>query len=235
MRAFSVSLDSSSPLVVFSHSVPPPIPLVPTGIPTLLSTINASQFVVLTASRLYCNCTDSPSSSNSTDYDDENEIDSDEVTDDYLFSSDEISDSSQEDGVYIEIERLGKRTRRIRAKIAIEASLDTIWDILTDYEKLADFIPGLAVSQLVEKREKFARLYQIGQQNLLFGLKFNAKGILDCYEKDLENFPSGKRRDIEFKMTEGDFQLFEGKWTIKQVTFLLSLSWLIYTFVPSNF
>ncbi|XP_038684726.1 uncharacterized protein LOC119984717 isoform X2 [Tripterygium wilfordii] len=125
-------------------------------------------------------------------------------------------DSVQEDGVYVEIESPGKRTRRIRSKIAIEASLDTIWDMLTDYEKLADFIPGLAVSQLIEKKDKFARLYQIGQQNLPFGLKFNAKCILDCYEKDLENFPSGKRRDIEFKMTEGDFQIFEGKWTIEQ-------------------
>lgn len=50
-----------------------------------------------------------------------------------------------------------------------------------------------------------------------FGLKLNAKAILDCYEKDLETFALGKKRDIEFKMTEGDFQFFEGKWSIEQV------------------
>lgn len=58
---------------------------------------------------------------------------------------------------------------------------------------------------------------QVGQQNLAFGLKFNAKGVVDCYEKDLVHLPFGQRRDIEFKMIEGDFQTFEGKWSIVQV------------------
>jgi ribosome-associated toxin RatA of RatAB toxin-antitoxin module len=52
---------------------------------------------------------------------------------------------------------------------------------------------------------------------LAFGLKFNAKAILDCYERDLQTLASGEKRDIEFKMTEGDFQFFEGKWSIEQV------------------
>lgn len=58
---------------------------------------------------------------------------------------------------------------------------------------------------------------QIGQQNIAFGVKFNAKGIVDCYEKELETLPTGIKREIEFKMIEGDFQLFEGKWSIFQV------------------
>ncbi|GAV75511.1 Polyketide_cyc domain-containing protein [Cephalotus follicularis] len=128
----------------------------------------------------------------------------------------ECSDSLSGDGVYIEIKKLERNSRRIRSIIAIDASLDTVWDILTDYEKLADFIPGLAVSKLVEKKDNFALLYQIGQQNLPFGLKFNAKGVLECYEKDLERFPFRKKRDIEFKMIDGDFQVFEGKWSIQQ-------------------
>ncbi|KAJ7973165.1 Polyketide cyclase / dehydrase and lipid transport protein [Quillaja saponaria] len=124
--------------------------------------------------------------------------------------------SIAEDGVYIAIKKLGNNSRRIRSKISIEAPLNVVWSILTDYEKLADFIPGLAVSKLLDKKDNYARLFQIGQQNLAFGLKFNAKGILDCYEKEMEILPVGKKRDIEFKMTEGDFQLFEGKWSIVQ-------------------
>lgn len=54
---------------------------------------------------------------------------------------------------------------------------------------------------------------------MAFGLSFNAKGIIDCYEKQLENLPFGQKRDIEFKMIEGDFKLFEGKWSIEQVSF----------------
>ncbi|XVF80368.1 hypothetical protein PTKIN_Ptkin15bG0064200 [Pterospermum kingtungense] len=129
---------------------------------------------------------------------------------------DEKTQSFSEDGVFIEIKKLGGNSRRIRSKIVIEASLDTVWNILTDYEKLADFIPGLAVSKIVEKKDKFARLYQIGQQNLPLGLKFNAKGVLDCYEKDLEILPYGRKREIQFKMVEGDFTRFEGSWLIEQ-------------------
>ncbi|KAK4762273.1 hypothetical protein SAY87_030157 [Trapa incisa] len=134
--------------------------------------------------------------------------------------SDTLLDGGEEsisgDGVYIEIVKTGKRSRRIVSRVGIDATLDTIWGILTEYERLADFIPGLAVSQLMEKREKFARLYQIGQQDLAFGLKFNAKGVVDCYEKDLESLPSGQRRDIDFKMIQGDFQVFQGKWSVEQ-------------------
>ncbi|RDX58661.1 hypothetical protein CR513_62001, partial [Mucuna pruriens] len=121
-----------------------------------------------------------------------------------------------EDGVCIEVTKLEKNSRRIQSRISIQAPLSAIWSILTDYERLADFIPGLAVSQLLQKGHNYARLLQIGQQDIAFGIKFNAKGIVDCYEKELETLPSGMKREIEFKMIEGDFQLFEGKWSILQ-------------------
>ncbi|KAL0845832.1 hypothetical protein Bca101_019078 [Brassica carinata] len=152
-----------------------------------------------------------------------------------------------DDGVLIEVKKLEKSSRRIRSKIGMEASLDAVWSVLTDYEKLSDFIPGLVVSELVEKEGNRVRLFQIalsvvilsslvhrasentksvgllllsqqmGQQNLALGLKFNAKAVLDCFEKELEILPNGRRREIDFKMVEGDFQLFEGKWSIEQL------------------
>ncbi|XP_071716355.1 uncharacterized protein [Rutidosis leptorrhynchoides] len=127
-------------------------------------------------------------------------------------------DSGDDDGIEVEIEKLSKNRRRIRSTVVIDASVERIWGILTDYERLADFIPSLVVSQVLDKRENFARLLQIGQQKLAFGLKFNAKGVVDCYEKDFESLPYGERRVIEFKMIEGDFELFEGKWCIEQST-----------------
>lgn len=63
-------------------------------------------------------------------------------------------------------------------------------------------------------------LEQIGQQSIAFGMKFDAKGIVDCYEKDLQILPYGQRRDIDFKMIEGDFKVFEGKWSVEQVRVL---------------
>lgn len=49
------------------------------------------------------------------------------------------------------------------------------------------------------------------------GIKFNAKGVVECYEGEIEVLPHGRKRDIEFKMVEGDFRVFEGKWSVLQV------------------
>ncbi|XP_057767322.1 uncharacterized protein LOC130987708 [Salvia miltiorrhiza] len=140
----------------------------------------------------------------------------DDDDDNGKYTNEDTDESSPDDSFEIEIVKTGNNSRRIRSKVRVQASLQAVWDILTDYESLADFIPGLAVSKLLEKRDNFARLFQIGQQNLAFGLKFDAKGTIDCVEKDLEILPFGQRRDIEFKMVEGDFQLFEGKWSVEQ-------------------
>lgn len=67
-----------------------------------------------------------------------------------------------EDGFEIEIAEGGKKNQRIiRARIRVDADLEIVWSVLTDYEGLADFIPSLEVSRLVERGEKFARLYQV--------------------------------------------------------------------------
>ncbi|XP_042063344.1 uncharacterized protein LOC121807195 isoform X2 [Salvia splendens] len=126
-----------------------------------------------------------------SEYDDDGDEDAKYTKEDY-------------DSIEIEIVKTGTNSRRIRSKVRIQASLQAVWDILTDYEGLADFIPGLAVSKLLEKTDNFVRLFQIGQQNIAFGLKFDAKGTIDCVEKDLEILPFGQRRDIEFKMVEGE-------------------------------
>ncbi|XP_068663708.1 uncharacterized protein [Aristolochia californica] len=127
-----------------------------------------------------------------------------------------ITQSVSGEGVTTEIENVGKNSRRICSRIEINASLETVWRLLTDYERLTDFIPGLATSELLEKRESFAKLLQIGQQNLALGLKFYAKGIVECYEGELQYLPFGRQRDIDFKMVEGDFKIFEGTWSIAE-------------------
>jgi Polyketide cyclase / dehydrase and lipid transport len=67
------------------------------------------------------------------------------------------------DGFEIEVEKVEgrKNTRRIKAQVRIDAQLETVWAVLTNYEGLADFIPGLAVSQLLHYEDKCARIYQV--------------------------------------------------------------------------
>ncbi|CAN7023062.1 unnamed protein product [Brassica oleracea var. botrytis] len=153
---------------------------------------------------------------NSPRFDYYNEDENETNEDDCLIEC--LTDGKTEDGVVLfSVEKLEKSSRRIRSKVGIEASLDAVCSVLTDYEKLSEFIPGLVVSELVEKEGNRVRLFQMGQQSIALGLKFNAKAVLDCFEKELEILPHGRRREIDFKMVEGDFQLFEGKWSIEQL------------------
>lgn len=93
-----------------------------------------------------------------SEYDDNDDYDkhTDDDTEDVPSNSD-----SQDDNIEIEIEKTGNNSRRIRSRVGVQASLQVVWDILTDYERLADFIPGLAVSKLLEKRDNYARLFQV--------------------------------------------------------------------------
>lgn len=88
-----------------------------------------------------------------------------------------------DDGVEIEIEKIGKNKRRIRSKIQVDATLQHVWDVLTDYEKLSDFIPSLAVNQLLQKRDKFARLFQVRLHLLSVCVEFCYDGLwnVECF------------------------------------------------------
>ncbi|TVU37029.1 hypothetical protein EJB05_18994 [Eragrostis curvula] len=131
--------------------------------------------------------------------------------------------ASEEDeryGFQIQASKIGKLNRRlVRARVRVEAPLEAVWGTLTDYEGLADFIPGLSECRLLQQDHRFARLYQVGEQDLALGFKFNAKGTIDCFEGELEMLPAAgaRRREIAFKMIDGDFKVFEGKWSVEEV------------------
>ncbi|XP_025817492.1 uncharacterized protein LOC112894102 isoform X3 [Panicum hallii] len=123
-------------------------------------------------------------------------------------------------GFEIQVSKMGKRNRRVvRARVRVDAPLEAVWATLTDYEGLADFIPGLSECRLLDQAHGFARLYQVGEQDLALGFKFNAKGTIDCYEGDMESLPDAagaRRREIAFNMIDGDFKVFKGKWSVQE-------------------
>ncbi|NEQ54562.1 MAG: cyclase [Leptolyngbya sp. SIO3F4] len=107
--------------------------------------------------------------------------------------------------VRIQTEKLAPRQRKILASVAIPCSLDQVWKVLTDYERLADFVPNLTTSRLMSHPDGGIRLEQIGAQCFL-NFKFCARVILDMTEV----FP----KEIGFSMVEGDFKKFMGKWSL---------------------
>lgn len=70
--------------------------------------------------------------------------------------------------VDLSVTNMGNNTRRVEAKIAIQAPLEAVWRVLTDYNHLADHIPGLAESRVLELRPNGARLLQVSYATPLF-------------------------------------------------------------------
>ena len=108
--------------------------------------------------------------------------------------------------VNISTEKRPARERRILASVIIPQPIEKVWQVITDYEKLADFIPSLTTSKLIPNSEGCTRIEQIGAQCFL-KVKFCARVVLDM----TENFP----HEVGFLMKEGDFKRFEGAWRLE--------------------
>ncbi len=121
-------------------------------------------------------------------------------------SAEPIQLDAAAESVAISTDKIEGRKRKISASIAIPVSLEPIWQLLTDYDRLADFIPNLTVSRQVEHPKGGIRLEQVGAQCFL-NIKFCARVLLDMQER----FP----QEIGFSMVEGDFKQFLGRWHLQ--------------------
>jgi ribosome-associated toxin RatA of RatAB toxin-antitoxin module len=124
-------------------------------------------------------------------------------------AAEEVMPAPPSQAVAIHTEQLEGRKRRIVASTEIPFALEQVWQVLTDYDHLADFIPNLTESQRIQHPEGGIRLVQVGTQCFL-NVKFCARVVLDM----LEMFP----RELSFSMVEGDFRQFEGKWLLEPLT-----------------
>ena len=105
------------------------------------------------------------------------------------------------------MERLPGGARRLAVQLKSAIPADVFWDVLTDYARLADFIPNLSSSELVMREGAMVRLQQVGSQQLL-GMRFSAQVLLELHEFK----PDGMLR---FLMLKGDFRRFEGSWQVR--------------------
>lgn len=53
------------------------------------------------------------------------------------------NNKAEEREVQCDVETVSWRERHISASVSIEASEERVWEVLTDYERLAEFIPNL--------------------------------------------------------------------------------------------
>ncbi|MEO1623089.1 MAG: SRPBCC family protein [Cyanobacteria bacterium J06632_3] len=110
--------------------------------------------------------------------------------------------------VTISTEKRPARERRIMASVEIPQPVDEVWNVITDYDHLADFIPSLTKSKVLDQSDGRIRLEQIGAQCFL-KIKFCARVVLEM----TESFP----HKVGFSMQEGDFKQFEGAWHLQSL------------------
>lgn len=111
-----------------------------------------------------------------------------------------------ESGIAVHTEKLAGRQRRIHAITDLPFSAEQLWQILTDYDNLAHFIPNLTRSRRLSHPGGGIRIEQVGSQCFL-NVKFCARVVLDT----VEHFP----KELRFSLVEGDFRQFEGQWTLE--------------------
>ena len=63
----------------------------------------------------------------------------------------------------IKAPRLLSNFRNISAAVHIHAPPAVVWGLLTDYERLAEVVPSLAVNRVLDRWEGGARLFQVSE------------------------------------------------------------------------
>ncbi|KAH1251286.1 hypothetical protein AAZX31_05G182700 [Glycine max] len=126
----------------------------------------------------------------------------------------EAKDEEGERDVQCEVQVVSWRERRVKAEISVNAVIESVWNALTDYEHLADFIPNLVWSGKIPcPYPGRIWLEQRGFQRSMYW-HIEARVVLDLQEF----INSAWDRELHFSMVDGDFKKFEGKWSVKSGT-----------------
>ncbi|MBO3460483.1 SRPBCC family protein [Aetokthonos hydrillicola Thurmond2011] len=116
-----------------------------------------------------------------------------------------MSKSENLKDVEIEVEKLEGRHRRIFAQIQISYPLEQVWQVITDYEAFAKFMPNLKECRRLEHPTGGIRLEQVRTLSFL-GLNFSGRSVFDIAEE----FPD----KIHYQLVEGDLKAFSGDWRL---------------------
>jgi ribosome-associated toxin RatA of RatAB toxin-antitoxin module len=95
------------------------------------------------------------------------------------------------------------------ARVLVAASPVTVWDVLTDYENLPNFIPNMVSSKILEKNGDRKVVEQIDTRQVFF-VSVRSRTKMAITETD--------KKQINFRLIEGDLASLIGSWTIESVS-----------------
>jgi hypothetical protein len=123
--------------------------------------------------------------------------------------------------VVVRVDKAPGNSRRIYTGVDINADVQTIWDLLTDYEGLAEVVPNLVSNEVIRRTARGAKIRQIGAAKILKGLNFKASMVVDVGEVVGGLAPSKIRHgDLQNKAHDDDaVRLSETKEKLKRGLF----------------
>eukprot|EP00531_Pseudo-nitzschia_arenysensis_P018685 CAMPEP_0116124728 /NCGR_PEP_ID=MMETSP0329-20121206/5434_1 /TAXON_ID=697910 /ORGANISM="Pseudo-nitzschia arenysensis, Strain B593" /LENGTH=332 /DNA_ID=CAMNT_0003618725 /DNA_START=119 /DNA_END=1117 /DNA_ORIENTATION=+ len=126
--------------------------------------------------------------------------------------------------VAVRIERPTSNSRKIAGELSVPGvTVEDVWSILTDYDRLSIHVPNLKESKIVRENSYGApgdgsykcQLFQVGAQKII-GFDFSASVTMDMTEQILSASTSNARK-IHFKCAKSQFfSAFDGSWTVQE-------------------
>ena len=95
------------------------------------------------------------------------------------------------------------------SRLLITTTMDNAWQVLTDYENFAKFLPGVESSELIENngdRKVFEQINKI--KTLVFSVESRVQVAT------VESYPE----KIAFKAVDGDLETMDGTWKLEPVS-----------------
>lgn len=96
----------------------------------------------------------------------------------------------------------------INASATLKASHGLIWQTLTDYDHLSEFIPGIKTSHVIERRGSAAIVRQTGQASVMF-FAYPIEVVVESLEKP----PNA----IGIRVLRGNLKQLDGGYRLEQV------------------
>ena len=95
------------------------------------------------------------------------------------------------------------------SRLLVKSSMDNAWQVLTDYEHFAEFLPGVISIKPIENNGA-RQVYQ--QINQVKTLVFSIESTIEI--ASTEFYPE----KIAFEAVDGDLETMDGKWTLEPVS-----------------
>lgn len=108
--------------------------------------------------------------------------------------------------IHISIQKQPGTKRQINVQMPIPYAIEQVWQVITNYDNLADLIPNLTQCRQLEQTGTSKHLEFIGSCRIL-NVWFSLRVVLEAIE-----FPPYA---IETQLIEGDLRSYRGRWQLE--------------------